>query len=49
MWQLDRGGDWSSWEYVGRPQSGPIASHPAIINDNKGWWAAYAVCMRTSK
>ncbi|KAK3714393.1 hypothetical protein QZH41_020626 [Actinostola sp. cb2023] len=43
LWQLDRGGDWSSWEYVGRPQSGPIASHPAIINDNKGWWAAYAL------
>lgn len=43
LWQLDRGGDYSSWDYVGRPLSGPIASHPAIINDEKGWWAAYAV------
>lgn len=43
LWELERGSDWSSWEYVGRPKSGPIASHPAIINDDKGWWAAYAV------
>ena len=43
LWQLDRGGDWSNWQYVGKPQSGPITSQPAIINDNMGWWAAYAV------
>ncbi|XP_031560929.1 uncharacterized protein LOC116296948 [Actinia tenebrosa] len=43
LWELEQGSDWSSWEYVGRPKSGPIASHPAIINDDKGWWAAYAL------
>ena len=43
MWQPYRHGTWSSWEFVGRPSSGPIVSQPAIVNDEKGWWAAVAV------
>ncbi|KAJ7379805.1 hypothetical protein OS493_012552 [Desmophyllum pertusum] len=42
MWELERGGVWNSWEFVGRPASA-IASHPTIMNDDKGWWAAYAL------
>lgn len=42
MWELERGGVWNSWERV--PAAGAaIASHPTIMNDEKGWWAAYAV------
>ena len=42
MWELERGGEWNSWKYVGRPASA-LVSHPTIMNDEKGWWAAYAV------
>lgn len=42
MWELERGGVWNSWKYVGRPASA-LVSHPTIVNDDKGWWAAYAV------
>lgn len=42
MWELERGGVWNSWERV--PAAGAaIASHPTIMNDEKGWWAAYAL------
>ncbi|EDO36414.1 predicted protein [Nematostella vectensis] len=43
LWELERGADWSSWQYVGQPQSGPMATHASIVNDEKGWWAAYAI------
>ena len=43
MWQLYRHYHWNSWEYVGRPDSGPMSSHPTIVIDEKGWWAAFAV------
>ena len=47
MWQLQRHGVWNSWEFVGRPTSGALIGHPTIMNDNKGWWAAFAVSTKT--
>ncbi|KAL9952296.1 hypothetical protein ACROYT_G039531 [Oculina patagonica] len=41
MWELARGGVWNSWEHVGAASD--IASHPTIMNDDKGWWVAYAL------
>lgn len=46
MWELECGGVWNPWEYVGHPASA-ITSHPTIVNDDKGWWAAYAVSLVT--
>ena len=44
MWELERGGVWNSWVQV--PVTGSaIASHVTIMNDEKGWWAAYAVSL----
>ena len=43
MWQLYRHGHWNSWEFVGSPVSGPMTSHTTIVNDEKDWWAAFAV------
>lgn len=42
MWELERGGVWNPWENVPAPGAA-IASHPTIVNDEKGWWAAHAV------
>ena len=42
MWELERGKEWNPWQYIGRPVSA-LTSHSTIINDDKGWWAAYAV------
>ena len=42
MWELERGGVWNSWKYVGYPASA-LVSHATIMNDDKGWWVAYAV------
>ena len=47
LWQLYRHGDWSPWELVGYPATGPMVSHPALTTDHKGWWAAYTVCSQT--
>lgn len=42
MWQIERSGVWNSWEHVTASGSS-IVSHVTIKNDEKGWWAAYAV------
>lgn len=42
MWELERGAKWNSWQYVVHPLSA-LTSHPTITNDDKGWWAAYAL------
>lgn len=42
MWQLERSGVWNSWEQVTASGSS-IVSHVTIKNDEKGWWAAYAL------
>ncbi|CAH3145642.1 unnamed protein product [Pocillopora meandrina] len=42
MWELERGKEWNPWQYIGRPVSA-LTSHSTIINDDKGWWAAYAL------
>lgn len=44
MWELERGGVWNSWKYVGYPASA-LVSHATIMNDDKGWWVAYAVSL----
>ena len=44
MWELERGGVWNSWEQV-MASGSAIASHVNIMNDEKGWWAAFAVSL----
>ena len=48
MWELERGGVWNSWEQVVASGSA-IASHVSITNDEKGWWAAFAVSLSAVK
>lgn len=42
MWELERGGVWNLWKYVGRFVL-VLVSYFIIVNDDKGWWVVYVV------